>query len=223
MAKPEFPRPILTVDCVPLTLHDGAICVLRMIRRAEPFAGRPALFGGYVRVDEDPDLAATARRVLADKAGLIDHYVEQLATFSGAKRDPRGWSASVAYFSLSPYAALEPVLGNEDIELVPVDQAAGMPFDHDAILAAAVGRLRGKGAYSDLPARLLPDGFTLSELHRTYQIALGEQINIDAFRRKVMERGFLKETGETRQDDGAKRPARVYRLTNAVSVFDRRV
>ena len=223
MAEDDFPRPILTVDCVPLTLHEGVLCVLRAVRKAEPFVGRPALLGGYVRVDEDADLDATARRVLDDKAGLTNHYVEQLATFSGADRDPRGWSASVTYFSLSPYFALEPVLSRDGNELVPVEQAVGMPFDHDAILAAAVARLRSKGAYSDLPARLLPDGFTLSELHRTYQVALDQQINIDAFRRKVLERGFLKDTGETRQDDGAKRPARVYRLTNAVSVFDRRV
>ena len=223
MPEDHFTRPILTVDCVPLTLHEGVLCVLRSVRKAEPYAGRPALLGGYVHVDEDADLDATARRVLADKVGLTEHYIEQLATFSGADRDPRGWSASVAYFSLSPYAALEPVLGRDGSELVPVGQAAGMPFDHDAILAAALARLRGKGAYSDLPARLLPDGFTLSELHRTYQIALDEQINIDAFRRKVLERGFLEDTGETRQDDGAKRPARIYRLTNAVSVFDRRV
>lgn len=58
-----------------------------------------------------------------------------------------------------------------------------MPFDHDAILTSALARLRGKGAYYHLPARLVPDAFTLSELHRTYQIALGEQININAFRR----------------------------------------
>lgn len=223
MLQDDFPRPILTVDCVPLTLYDGVLCVLRAVREVDPFAGRQALLGGYVRVDEDADLDVTARRVLVDKAGLTEHYAEQLATFSGADRDPRGWSASVAYFSLSPYSALEPVLEREDLELVPVDTAGGMPFDHDAILAAAVGRLRGKGAYSDLPARLLPAGFTLSELHHTYQIALGEQINIDAFRRKVLERGFLQDTGETRQEGGARRPTRIYRLKGAVSVFDRRV
>lgn len=223
MPDVEFPRPILTVDCVPLTLHEGAICVLRALRQAEPFAGCPALLGGYVHVAEDEDLDVTARRVLADKAGLTEHYVEQLATFSGANRDPRGWSASVAYFSLSPLAALEPVLDRAGLELVPVSQAGGMPFDHDAILDAALARLRGKGAYSDLPAHLLPDSFTLSELHRTYQITLDERINIDGFRRKVLERGFLEETGETRQDDGARRPTRVYRLNSAVSIFERRI
>jgi 8-oxo-dGTP diphosphatase len=219
----EYPKPILTVDIVPLTLSDDRLCVLRAQRRAEPFAGRAALIGGYVHLDKDAHLGETARRVLADKAGLTRLYVEQLSTFSGRDRDPRGWSASVAYFSLSPRDALEPALSREGLELVPVDEAAGMPFDHDRILAAALERLRGKGAYSDLPARLLARNFTLAELHRGYEIALGETINVDAFRRKVLERGFLEETDEKRRMPGANRPSVLYRLKRGAAVFDRRI
>ncbi|WP_216365626.1 hypothetical protein [Sphingobium sp. SA916] len=165
----------------------------------------------------------TARRVLSTKAGLTDLYVEQLSTFSGADRDPRGWSASVAYFSLSPRERLEPALKIEGLELKPVEVAEGMPFDHDSILAAAVARLRGKGAYSDLPARFLGPTFTLAELHDVYEIVLDEKLNIDAFRRKVIERGFLEETGEKRREPGANRPSLLYRLRKGHSVFDRRV
>lgn len=218
----DFPRPILTVDLVPLTIDDRRLCVLRGTRASEPFAGRPALIGGYVHVDEDAHLGATARRVLADKAGLTDHYVEQLSTFSGPDRDPRGWSASVVYFSLSPPDRLAPALAL-GLELAPVDGAGGMPFDHDAILAAAVARLRGKGAYSDLPARFLPEPFSLAELHDVYEIALGERLNIDAFRRKALERGFLEDTGEKRRTPGANRPSALFRLAGSSAVFDRRL
>lgn len=218
-----FPRPILTVDVVPLTLRDEQLCVLRTIRAADPFQGRAALIGGYVHVDTDESLGATARRVLRDKAGIRNLYVEQLSTFSGATRDPRGWSASVAYYSLSPLPDLEAAEERPGLELVPVDQAPGMPFDHDVILAAAIARLRGKGAYSDLPARLLPPEFTLTELHRTYQVALGEKINADAFRRKVMERGFLEPTGTFRTDAWATKPSRVMRLKPGIALFDKRI
>lgn len=218
-----FEKPILTVDIVPLTLHADRLCVLRAVREREPFAGEAALIGGYVHVDEDAHLGATARRVLADKAGLRELYVEQLSTFSGPTRDPRGWSASVAYFSLSPVDHLLPALDHDGLELLPVEQATGMPFDHDLILSAALARLRGKGAYSDLPARFLPPEFTLGELHRVYQIVLGEPLNIDAFRRKVVERGFLEETGEKRRMPGAHRPSMLYRLGRDHAVFDRRI
>lgn len=218
----DHPRPTLTVDIVPLTIRDDALCVLRAVRAAEPFAGLAALIGGFVHVDADATLGATARRVLAAKAGLSDLYVEQLSTFSGRDRDPRGWSASVAYYSLSPLDRLEPALERDGLELVAIADAGGMPFDHDLILTAAVARLRGKGAYSDLPARFLPAEFTLTELHRTYQVALGEPINADAFRRKVFERGFLEDVGAKRRHDWATKPSRLYRLRPGAAVFDRR-
>ncbi len=216
-----FPKPILTVDIVPLTVLDDRLAVLRAMRARAPFAGRAALIGGYAHLDQDAHLGETARRVLKDKAGLSDLYVEQLSTFSGALRDPRGWSASVAYFSLSPIAALEKALEKDGLELVPVEAAEGMPFDHDQILRAALERLRGKGGYSDLPARLLPGEFSLAQLHQVYQIALGELINIDAFRRKALERDFLQATGEKRREAGANRPSALYRLKEGYSVFDR--
>lgn len=219
----DFPRPMLTVDIVPLAIRGDELCLLRATRVAEPFAGRAALIGGYAHLDSDDTLGSTARRVLKTKAHLTDLYVEQLSTFSGATRDPRGWSATVVYYSLAPLAQLEPVLDRPGLELVPVGEANGMPFDHDLILAATVARLRGKGAYSDLPARLLPPEFTLTELHRTYQIALGEPINADAFRRKVAERGFLEEIGTRRRDEWATKPARLYRLRPGSAIFDRRI
>ena len=218
-----FERPILSVDIVPLTLRDDRLCVLRAVRTNPPFAGCAALIGGYVHVGEDAHLGDTARRVLAAKAGISDLYVEQLSTFSGPDRDPRGWSATVAYFSLSASEQLAPAAKIEGLELTPVDEASGMPFDHDRILAAAVNRLRGKGAYSDLPARFLPPEFTLAELHRVYEAALGEKLNIDAFRRKVMERSFIEETGGKRREPGANRPSLLYRLRSGIAVFDRRI
>src|SRR4051812_25240326 len=98
----EFERPLLTVDVVPLTVADGGLAVLLGRRAKAPFAARLALIGGYVHVDEDGDLAATARRVLRDKAGITELFIEQLMTFSGRSRDPRGWSASVVYLSITP-------------------------------------------------------------------------------------------------------------------------
>ena len=56
----EYARPALTVDCVVFGLDDGDLKVLLIQRDLEPFAGKWALPGGFVRVDED--LEAAARR-----------------------------------------------------------------------------------------------------------------------------------------------------------------
>jgi ADP-ribose pyrophosphatase YjhB (NUDIX family) len=219
-----FERPTLTVDIVPLTVDEERLCVLLARRDKPPFAGRLALLGGFVHVDEDQDLDGTARRVLADKAGISDLFIEQLMTFSGRERDPRGWSASVAYFSLTPPDRIRPELGRKDLELLPVEDLPPLPFDHKDIIDAALRRLKGKGAYSDLPARFLPEPFTLAELHRMYQLVLGEPINEDAFRRKIMDRGFIEELpGAKKRAEGAKKPSQLYRLKPGVAIFDRRL
>ncbi len=139
-----FERPTLTVDIVPLTVDEERLCVLLARRDKPPFAGRLALLGGFVHVDEDQDLDGTARRVLADKAGISDLFIEQLMTFSGRERDPRGWSASVAYFSLTPPDRIRPELGRKDLELLPVEDLPWRFEVHlDAQLARAAVRRAG--------------------------------------------------------------------------------
>lgn len=219
----EFERPIVTVDIVLMTIHEGRLCVALIEREAEPFRGRAALVGGYVHTDEDRDAEAAVRRILRAKAGLDGFFFEQLMTFTGRDRDPRGWSASIAYFALVPHPLLEHALERE-MSLHPVAALPALPFDHAAIIATARERLRGKGAYSTIAARLLPDMFTMSELQATYEIVLGERLDQSAFRRKMNDLGLLEEVaGEKRQTREARRPTTLYRLKAPASVFDRRI
>jgi len=219
----DFEKPIVTVDVVPLTIHQDRLKVLVATRPNEPFAGRPALIGGWIHTDEDATAGDAARRVLRDKVGITQLYVEQLSTFSGPDRDPRGWSISVAYSALTPYERIEASVDRGATRLMAVEDAVGLPFDHDLIVSAAVGRLRGKGAYSDLPARLIDGDFTMSEIHGAYQTALGERLNWDAFRRKILERGFIEEAEGKRRIEGATKPGQLYRLKPGIAVFDRRL
>lgn len=219
----DFERPIVTVDIVLMTIHQGELAIALIEREAEPFKGRHALIGGYVHVDEDKDAEAAVHRILKEKAGLEGFFFEQLMTFTGRDRDPRGWSASIAYFALVPRAVLAEQVGRSLI-LRPVSDPGDLPFDHAAIVAAARERLRGKGAYSTIAARLLPDTFTMSELQATYEMVLGERLDPSAFRRKITDLGLLEEvTGEKRQTREARRPTTLYRLKAPASVFDRRI
>jgi len=67
-------------------------CSWLMKHGAAPFRGAWALPGGYIHPEEDADLEAAAQRVLGRRPAL-NAYVEQLARFGDARRDPRGWSA----------------------------------------------------------------------------------------------------------------------------------
>ena len=217
----DFERPILTVDIVLLTVQSEALCVVLQRRDKPPHTGELALIGGYVRVEEDANARATAERVLAQKAKLTGIFMEQLMTFSGPTRDERGWSASIVYYGLVPEAVLN-ASGPSPLTVVPVAAAGPLPFDHAAILNAAVGRLRTKGAYSSLPAFLLPATFTLSQLRRVYERVMGVPLNDSAFRRKIDDLDLLEPV--TGVSKATARPAQLFRLKDtALKEFDRKI
>lgn len=213
----DFPTPIVTVDAVILTLEEDRLKVMLGRREREPFGGTLALPGGYVHIDEDASVAEATVRILRQKCGVDGVYLEQLETFSGPDRDPRGWSISVAHLALVARDRLpeaSETLRFHDVEVLPE-----LAFDHTRIIAAALRRLRGKGAYSTLPATFLGETFTLTEMQRAYEVVLGERLNLSAFRRKVMDLGLVEETGT--KDPRTARPAALYRLTEGPRTFPR--
>jgi len=212
-------QPIATVDIALFTLVERELTVLLVQRDKPPFKDVWALPGGFVHPDEDEDTAATARRVVTEKTGAAAFYLEQLYTFSGRTRDPRGWSISVAYYALLE----ERLLGLEDHEgtkLAPVADLPDLPFDHDRIVSTAVGRLRNKSSYSSLPTYLLPEEFTLAELRAVYQQVMNTELDRTSFRRNLLEQGVIEDTGRQRRG-GAHRPAQLYRRRGVLKELNR--
>src|SRR5207244_6264095 len=70
----QYPRAALTVDCVVFGFDEGELKVLLIERALEPFKGKWALPGGFVRVDETLDEAA--RRELEEEAGRKNGFLE---------------------------------------------------------------------------------------------------------------------------------------------------
>lgn len=210
----DFERPLVTVDVVIFTVVDEQLCVL-LVRRpegeGEPFPGRWALPGGFVNVHQDASLQACAERKLREKTGVVAPYLEQLGSWGDARRDPRGWSATHAYFALIAQPAISTGSGAVT-EWVACDQALRrrLAFDHHSLLDAAVERLRGKVEYTSLPAFLLPEPFTLPQLQRIYEVVLGRPLDKSAFRKRMLDADFLVETGTLPREHG--RPAAGYRL-----------
>lgn len=203
-------NPLGMVDLALFTLRDKVLCLLLARRQDEPFKDVLALPGGFIHVDEDLDATAAAKRVIRAKMGMDAPYMEQLYTFAGKFRDPRGWSVSIAYYAMVPEAMISGATA-EGLAVVPVDQLPPLPFDHDKIVAMAVGRLRGKATYSSLPAFLLGERFTLNELHQVYEQVLGTRRDFASFRRKILEEEIVEEI-EGAFSGGAHRPAQLYRM-----------
>ncbi|MBI2276613.1 MAG: NUDIX hydrolase [Dechloromonas sp.] len=202
---------ICTVDIVLLTLHDHRLHVALLKRDHAPFAGVLALPGGYIHADKDADTRDAAMRTLREKTGIASPYLEQLATFAGPGRDPRGWSISVAYYALVPSALIDRA-GHPEVVMTAIDQLKGLPFDHQQIVEAALQRVRNKSSYSSLPVHLCGDTFTLPQLQQIYETILGEPINKVSFRRKIDELDILEAVAGQMETGKANRPAQLYRL-----------
>lgn len=202
---------ICTVDAVLLALHNDELVVALFKREHEPYQGVAALPGGYVHTDLDLDAYAAAQRVLREKTGIEAPFLEQLATFSGPARDPRGWSVAVAYYALVPYQLLAQA-SQPGMVLMNVDRVHTLPFDHKLIVDTAVARLRNKSQYSTLPCYLAGDTFTLPQLQRIYETLMGEALNKVSFRKKMAEMDALEPAEDQMETGGAHRPAQLHRL-----------
>jgi 8-oxo-dGTP diphosphatase len=204
-------QPSLTVDCVVFGWDAGALRLLLIRRGSRPFSGRWALPGGFVRPDED--LAAAARRELAEETGLRDLFLEQLHTFGRPGRDPRGWVVTVAYYALVRRLGLEPRAATDAAAAAwfTLDSLPELAFDHGRIVRAGVERLRARVRFAPAGFELLPPAFTLGELQRLYEDVLGEPLDKRNFRRKVLGLELLEDTGR-RQEGVAHRAGRLYRF-----------
>jgi ADP-ribose pyrophosphatase YjhB (NUDIX family) len=213
-------RPLCTVDLAIFSIQDNRLQVLLVRRPADagdPFPGHWALPGGFIDVAADADLEHCALRKLREKTGVAAPYLEQVGSWGNADRDPRGWSVTHVYFALVSADEVRIVPGGNapEAQWFPVDGSRvreKLAFDHGELLRAAVVRLRNKVEYTSLPAFLMPAEFTLTELQRVYEIALGRPLEKKAFRTRVLATDLLEDAPGRRE--GTNRPAQLYRLRN---------
>jgi 8-oxo-dGTP diphosphatase len=207
----SHPRPAITVDTVVFGYDGMKLQVLLVQRGQSPYKGRWALPGGFVQMSET--LEDAARRELEEETGLTRIYLEQLFTFGGIDRDPRGRVISVTYFALVKLSD-QRVQAGSDASLAawyPVEELPSLAFDHDSIVACALERLRGKVRYRPIGFELLPQKFPLRQLQALYEIVLGSSLDKRNFRKKVLAMGLLQELEETEQQV-SHRAARLYRF-----------
>ena len=191
----DYPQPSVAVDTAVLTLAPrtsparGApphrLSVL-LVRRPEGVGGPQwALPGAFMHQGER--LADAVTRSLAQKAGVTGGHPAQLAVFDDPARDERGWVLSVAHLAVIPHAALAGVLlaDPERVGLAPVSRLEPLPYDHRAIVAAAVRELRRRYADRPDPEHLLGTRFTIRELHEVHEAIAGTTLQKDTFRRAM--------------------------------------
>lgn len=201
--------PAVAVDALIFSVINNDLKVLLIKIKSGPYKDKWALPGGIVGINESLEKAAT--RILSEKAGVDEIYLEQLATFGNPKRDSRGHIVSVAYFALVNSNIFYPKTPEyyADIDWKSVNKLPVMAFDHKEIAQYGKERLINKLAYSNIAYALLPKEFTMTELQNIYEAVMGKKLDKRNFRKKFLEIKLIKETNKERMV-GASRPAKLY-------------
>ena len=214
----NYEQPGITVDLVIFTVNKNRLKVMLVKRAEAPFLHYWSLPGGFLLVGES--LEDAALRLLKEKTGVKDVYLEQLYTFGKPDRDPRARVITVAYFALIPWENLDQPGSQKvaDLSWSAVEQLLRLAFDHKEILNYAVQRLRSKASYSNIVYGLMPEHFRLSELQKMYEIIIDDKLDKRNFRKRMLATGLLQETGK-KDLLGAHRPAMLYQFKKMEITF----
>lgn len=204
---PAYPHEALAVI---LSVREDRLGVVLWQRAQAPHKNRWALPGGALAPNER--LRESLQRHLAAKVALRDiAHLEQLATHSAIKRDPRGRVLATGYLGIVA-ADVDPDLP-ADTAWHPVDALPQTAFDHHYFIAAGVERLRAKLSYTNLGFALAPEEFTLSTLRDLVSATLGYPVHPTNLARVMDRRGLIEPTGRrTEPGPAGGRPAALYRF-----------
>lgn len=205
----KYPHPALTADCVIFGFDGMAIKVLLIQRGIEPFKGKWAFPGGFMKIDETAE--ECAKRELEEETGLKNTAVEQFHTFSDVNRDPRERVITVAHYAL---VRLSEVKGGDDAASArwfSMNEVPSLAFDHDRILRMAVNRLKERICFEPIGFELLPEVFTMTELQNLYEAILEVKFDRRNFYNKMLKLGILSEA-EPRPANASRRTPSKYRF-----------
>lgn len=178
-----YPHPSVTTDCVIFGFDGARLRVLLVERGIEPFKGKWALPGGFLRMNESAEQGA--RRELQEETGLKAAYIQQFHTFTEPDRDPRERVITIAYYAL---VRLQDVVGGDDAaraEWFALDDVPALAFDHDQILRRATKELRQQIHFEPVGFELLPEQFTMKELQLLYEAILDVKFDRRNFYKKM--------------------------------------
>lgn len=208
----KYPHPSVTTDCVIFGFDGTKLKVLLVQRGIEPYKGRWAFPGGFMKMDESAEEGAL--RELHEETGLEGAYIRQFHTFTAPQRDPRERVITIAYYAL---VRMQEVKGGDDAadaRWFALDEVPQLAFDHDQILRRAEQALRQQIHFEPIGFELLPETFTIKELQNLYEAILDVHFDRRNFYSK-MKRLEMLEQMDTTVNPSQKKEAFLFRFNKA--------
>jgi 8-oxo-dGTP diphosphatase len=202
-------RIALSVDCVIFGFDENKLKVMLIRSDLKKYHGKWSLLGDLVRPSEDLDEAAY--RILKQRTGLDDVYLEQVHTFGTVGRHPAGRVVTVAYCTLINVQHHKLKITDNELHWHDVKNVTDLAFDHQEIFDTCYKRLQKRVQEHPLGFNLLPKKFSLRDLQNLYEAILGLKLDRRNFRKKFFSMDFLVDLNEMEQDV-PHRPGKLYRF-----------
>ena len=187
--KSQF-KSLVAVDCIIFGFDREALKILLIKRDFEPEKGQWSLMGGFLKSEETLDQAAN--RVLNNLTGLTNVYLEQLQVYSEPNRDPVERTLSVAYYALINIEEHnEEITERYSAKWFNLSEIPQLIFDHNAMVDAAIRRLRYKTSTQPVGFELLPEKFTMRQLQKLYEAIYGLELDKRNFAKKINQLDIL--------------------------------
>lgn len=131
----DYPRPMLTADCVVLN-ERGEILLVR--RGNEPFRGCWALPGGFMEMDETIEHCAVRELKEETSISVMEKDLRLIGVYSAPDRDPRGRTVTAAYLVRIGECKMRNAHAGDDAAEVcwwPLNALPPLAFDHAEIVS----------------------------------------------------------------------------------------
>ena len=199
----------LSVDCVIFGFDESKLKVLLIRSDLKKYSGKWSLLGDLVFPNEDLD--AAAYRILKQRTGLGDVYLEQVYTFGAVNRHPAGRVVTVTYCSLINVQHHKLNILDNELHWHDVKNVTDLAFDHQRIFDNCMMQLQKRVQEHPLGFNLLPKKFSLRDLQNLYEAILNIKMDRRNFRKKFFSMDFLVDLKEMEQDV-PHRPGKLYKF-----------
>jgi 8-oxo-dGTP diphosphatase len=202
-------RIALSVDCVIFGFDEDKLKVMLIRSDLKKYLGKWSLLGDLVKPTED--LSEAAYRILKQRTGLSDVYLEQVETFGTIGRHPAGRVVTVAYCSLINVQHHKLKILDNELHWHDIKNVTDLAFDHQQIFDTCYQRLQKRIQEHPLGFSLLPKKFSLRDLQNLYEAILDTKMDRRNFRKKFFAMDFLIDIDEMEQDV-PHRPGKLYKF-----------
>ncbi|NVD06497.1 NUDIX hydrolase [Vibrio sp. JPW-9-11-11] len=225
---------IVTIDMICLRLGESGLEVL-LIKRNNPDRPQNGLWsipGGFVFEQDltaqggqpaDQDFEAARRRICRQKIHTYPNYISQPMVEGNPKRDPDGWSVTIAHYALLNGANVEQIdnsgLCQEQLRWFALDKVLNdemeLAFDHAQLINLAWKKLRAAIEYTSVALFALDKEFLVSDIIAAYE-KFGVEVNRMTVKRRLIDTGVIvsaNKMASTNKGKGGK-PAQVYSLAH---------